>query len=234
MQKGETRGDVMGRTDTNTSAVLHNNDPLYRRHATNWHPTPKSPLFPLSINVDCDKGILTMSASLCLILCLLSPAFFASFVLSQVNCNHVIQTSTPFPLKWKKKWGTKSSSVHMKKEKKRRKKLVSSFLPPLFVRVSANSDIGYREKCSRSAVTARGAVVGLPGSWSFISGDLQRATPGISLPLWSGGFAARPRFDVSVWFGVCVCAQIMKGIAQAHQSDIATWIVSYHTTCQLK
>lgn len=30
--------------------------------------------------------------------------------------------------------------------------------------------------------------------------DVQRATPGIS-----GGFAARPRFDVSVSFGVSVC-----------------------------
>ncbi len=148
----------MRRADTNASAVLRNNDPLYPSHATHWHPTQKSLLFSLYINVDCDKGILTMSASLCLILSLfhssssllsLRPLFYLRWIVIMWS-----KRAPPSPLNEKR--GTKSSSVHMKKEKKRRKK---ARVFPLFCHsLSASQQtLTRREKCSRSAVTRTGA-----------------------------------------------------------------------------
>lgn len=131
--------------------------------------------FSLSMNADCDKGILTTSESLC---CLFHSPQFPSFLcplcfllllffLSQVNCNHVIKTSTLFPLKLKKKelWDKKQFCVYKKKKRKLWKTLVS---PPSTATLCPSLSLWHiREKCSRSGEdTTRGAVLGLPGSWS--------------------------------------------------------------------
>lgn len=86
---------------TQTRALsCHNNDPLYPRHATPWHPDSKPPLFfkniSLSVHVDGDTGNPPPWARLFVRLPLVPP-HAAPVVLSQVNCNHVIKTSTPLP-----------------------------------------------------------------------------------------------------------------------------------------
>lgn len=212
-RKERRRGDVTGRKHTNTSAVPRNNDPLYFRHATYWPPIQKSPLFSLSMNVDCDKGILTTSASLSFPL---FPLFFAPFVcfFPLLNLRWIVimwskrAPSSPLNEKRKKKWGTKSSSVHMRKEKKIGEK---AWVSPIYGHSLPESrSLTYREKCSRSARTQPGEL-----SWDFPApgavnrGPAETDTPGISLPLRSWGFAARPRVNVSVLD--CVCQAMLMG-----------------------
>lgn len=149
--------------------------------------------FSLSMNADCDKGILTTSESLC---CLFhspgSPPFFAPFVfffffffLSQVNCNHVIKTSTLFSLKLKKKnCGTKSSSVSIKKKEK--KIVENACVSPIYRHsLSESQSVAYKGK------NAPGAPRTQPGElcWDFPApeavnrGPAERDTPGFPPPL---------------------------------------------------
>lgn len=78
--------------------------------------------FSLSINVDCDKGILTMSASLCLILCLfdssspllsLPPLFYLRWIVIMWS-----KRAPPSPLNEKKGNKKQFCAYETRKEKK--------------------------------------------------------------------------------------------------------------------
>lgn len=166
---------------------------------------PKFTFFSLSLNVNCDKGIPTMSASLCLILCL----FRSSSPLSSLRPLFYLRWIVIMWSKWappsllnEKKWGTKSSSVQMKKEKKE-KACVFSCIATLCLRLTKFWHIEKNAPGARRLSPGScGGTARLLELWTEL---LQRATLGICLPLCSWGFAARPRFDVSVCFGVCEC-----------------------------
>lgn len=109
----------------------------------------------------------------------------SSFFLSQVNCNHVIKTSTLFSLKLKKKnCGTKSSSVSIKKKEK--KIVENACVSPIYPHsLSESQSVAYKGK------NAPGAPRTQPGElcWDFPApeavnrGPAERDTPGFPPPL---------------------------------------------------
>lgn len=108
----------------------------------------------------------------------------SSFFLSQVNCNHVIKTSTLFSLKLKKKnCGTKSSSVSIKKKGK--KIVENACVSPIYRHsLSESQSVAYKGK------NAPGAPRTQPGElcWDFPApeavnrGPAERDTPGFPPP----------------------------------------------------
>lgn len=108
----------------------------------------------------------------------------SSFFLSQVNCNHVIKTSTLFSLKLKKKnCGTKSSSVSIKKKEK--KIVENACVSPIYRHsLSESQSVAYKGK------NAPGAPRTQPGElcWDFPApeavnrGPAERDTPGFPPP----------------------------------------------------
>lgn len=173
------RRNVKRHTDTSTSAVLPNNESLSPRRATQ----SKNHFF-LHEHVDCDKGIPTMILSLSFPP---SPPFLAPFVLSQVNCNHVIQ-STPFPPEWKK--GNKKQFCASERGKEGTACVFFSVdtLP-------ASQQTDRKVEMLRDRAASRGWTVRLP---ELRTGDPQGAAAGRFTSTWELITAARPRFDVSV------------------------------------
>lgn len=173
------RRNVKRHTDTSTSAVLPNNESLSPRRATQ----SKNHFF-LHEHVDCDKGIPTMILSLCLSsprLLSLRPLFYLRWIATMWS------KAPPSPLNERR--GTKSSFVHLKKDKK--EQLVSSS-PSTLCRVSANRQ---KVEMLRDRAASRGWTVRLP---ELRTGDPQGAAAGRFTSTWELITAARPRSDVSV------------------------------------
>lgn len=108
----------------------------------------------------------------------------SSFFLSQVNCNHVIKTSTLFSLKLKKQelWDKKQFCVYKKKEKKI---VENACVSPIYPHsLSESQSVAYKGK------NAPGAPRTQPGElcWDFPApeavnrGPAERDTPGFPPP----------------------------------------------------